>query len=736
MELIYVWINEYRCIHRQGFCLSPEFAVEMEDIGDGRYRLKIRDNGTASIFHDGPVTNLTVLVGENGSGKTTFLEYVQDLTCFSESIFRTGEGCYDSLARQQADGSKNVIVLREKGSLWVYTNLPKQAVEIDEKVKGSQVKVVNLCGDGEKAGRMLSNGDGFYDITSLYMTNSSYHLLGGSSSHKGLKSLVFSPVSLKAVSGTFFESICPEGRRLQKNRQTPNLLWLYSSFLKEQKGEGEFQQMCDVLFYHRLLESGAFREYAGFVQTDLIVNVKSVYDVFPGRWEDGEGRTGPAEAYETIGDRFGRLLNAYNRRLAKQSPAYVLKADFIAEYSLIHEDILKGAKTAVPGNDAETGAVPGKEEGAVAVPGRETGTAAPKQRQKAGPEWIEKVFDELGRQFDSASRREQGEEDFYFEEAYWEVQEFCELIEKLEPCENLVPVEDMAYKSGVHMTLDSQGGDHWRKNIRPEDLGKSSYAKICWFLAERIRENSRTRKGERLYGSFVLRYIAVGNLLFSSGERAFQNLMSWMAMGAELWETTGTEEYVPKKNVLLCMDEIDLYCHPAWQRDFIDNMLRIMRQAYRDYSVQVLLTTHSPLCLGDVPRENIIYLRNEGGRTVVDRDEHRQTFACNLYELLDDAFYLGHDTMGRFAKDYVDRLIRDIDTIQSGRDSSYRELQVRIERIGDSFLRRKLEQQLERQWRRMAPVRQQISRLEADRERLDRQIDKLRRQEEQKWKQT
>lgn len=723
MELIYVWINEYRCIHRQGFCLSPGFDMEMEDSGGGHYRLKIRENGKTSIFRDGPVTNLTVLVGENGSGKTTFLEYVQDLTCFCETIYEKEDKGYRDLARQQVGESKNVIVLREGNVLWVYTNLPEETIEIDGKLTACQVRTVNLCRDGEKARSMLLNAGGFYGITSLYMTNSGYHLLGGSSSYGELKNLVFSPVSLGAASDHFFGSICPENIWLQENGRTRDLFRFYSSFLKKHKGDGEFQQLCDVLFYHRLLETGAFREYVGFVQTDLIIQVKSVFQVFPETWQSvQESDKGMGEGvYEAIRERFGMLHQVYNPTLAKQSLSYIMKADFIAEYSLVHEEILEGVKQeALRGKEIKPG------------PGHESGA-----------EWIEKVFDELESRFDSRGRNHKGGdafhgdsrrentccEDTYYEDAYFEVADFCELIKELEPCRNLVPVEDMSYKRGVHVTLGQQGEDEWRKNIQPENLQKSSYAQICRFLAEKLRENSRVLRGETGYGSFVLRYISIGNLLFSSGERAFQNLMSWMALGAELSETACIGEHVPQKNILLCMDEIDLYCHPAWQRDFIDNMLRIMRQAYREYHIQVILTTHSPLCLSDVPRENIIYLKNEGGKSVVDKGEHRQTFACNLYELLDDAFYLGHQTMGLFAKDYVDRLIRDIDTMESSKESVFREMQTRIERIGDSFLRRKLEQQLDRKWHRMASVRQQIRQLEEDKERLERRIEELKRQE-------
>ena len=36
MELIYYWINDYRCIHEQGFCLSPEYNISMLKKENGR----------------------------------------------------------------------------------------------------------------------------------------------------------------------------------------------------------------------------------------------------------------------------------------------------------------------------------------------------------------------------------------------------------------------------------------------------------------------------------------------------------------------------------------------------------------------------------------------------------------------------------------------------------------------------------------------------------------------------
>ena len=51
--------------------------------------------------------------------------------------------------------------------------------------------------------------------------------------------------------------------------------------------------------------------------------------------------------------------------------------------------------------------------------------------------------------------------------------------------------------------------------------------------------------------------------------------------------------------------------------------------------IQIVITSHSPLILSDIPRQNIIYLNRHDGKTVVENsDNHKQSFGANIYTIL------------------------------------------------------------------------------------------------------
>ena len=68
MELVYLWVEEYKNIKNQGFNFSPRFACKYED-GE----LIIDEKEHVEDFF-GKNINVTAIVGENGSGKSSVLE--------------------------------------------------------------------------------------------------------------------------------------------------------------------------------------------------------------------------------------------------------------------------------------------------------------------------------------------------------------------------------------------------------------------------------------------------------------------------------------------------------------------------------------------------------------------------------------------------------------------------------------------------------------------------------------
>ena len=150
----------------------------------------------------------------------------------------------------------------------------------------------------------------------------------------------------------------------------------------------------------------------------------------------------------------------------------------------------------------------------------------------------------------------------------------------------------------------------------------------------------------------------------SSGEQLLLNLYS------RLYEamTLNPEKFANKSYAsLILLDESELGFHPEWQRSFISllveflDALKTTNNSISDF--QILISTHSPILLSDIPKCCTNYLqRSQDGRTVkVEMGLETETFAANVFNLYRMSFFMEEGLVGKFATKKIHDLLERID---------------------------------------------------------------------------
>lgn len=102
------------------------------------------------------------------------------------------------------------------------------------------------------------------------------------------------------------------------------------------------------------------------------------------------------------------------------------------------------------------------------------------------------------------------------------------------------------------------------------------------------------------------------------------------------------------------LDEPDNTFHPDWKRRIIRNLLEIC-SAFK-INFQLLISTHSPIMLSDVPKQAAILMKicekDEDDNTTEEkkqRNSESSPFGQQIYTLFNDAFFMKHGIVGEFA---------------------------------------------------------------------------------------
>ena len=239
-----------------------------------------------------------------------------------------------------------------------------------------------------------------------------------------------------------------------------------------------------------------------------------------------------------------------------------------------------------------------------------------------------------------------------FQRNYHQIEKFYKLTKTISVLK--APYDSFFYDEYVEMDL---------KNDKAEPLLRFLYNNI--FLHSQLGDKTKRENG------FLIRYLKLSGLTFSSGERTMLNLYSWVHMIPLMNKMIdpklrGYPARKLKSNILFMIDEIDLSLHPDWQKQIVNEMINTCQHLFKGKKVQIVFSTHSPIVLSDMPKDNIVFLKSyidTDGRTrclVDDNENHLETFGKHIYDLYRDAFFLNTGQIGEFAKSKINSWIAEI----------------------------------------------------------------------------
>ena len=134
------------------------------------------------------------------------------------------------------------------------------------------------------------------------------------------------------------------------------------------------------------------------------------------------------------------------------------------------------------------------------------------------------------------------------------------------------------------------------------------------------------------------------------------------------------------------LDEAEIGFHPDWQRrylklviDFLDAIKVIFPKLY---DFQIIISTHSPILLSDIPRCCTNYLKKVNGSTIkMNSDKIGETFAANVFDLYRMSFFMDDGLVGAFAREKINKLCTRIN------DGETNGVMNEIQMVGDARIK-------------------------------------------------
>ncbi|MGN0493617.1 MAG: AAA family ATPase [Acutalibacteraceae bacterium] len=176
----------------------------------------------------------------------------------------------------------------------------------------------------------------------------------------------------------------------------------------------------------------------------------------------------------------------------------------------------------------------------------------------------------------------------------------------------------------------------------------------------------------------------------SSGEYQYAKVMGGIE---EFCVKLSSGEYGNHPNLIYLLDEPETYMHPELCRTFLKRLDSVLKERTGNSDLQILISTHSPLLLSDLLPEQITRLDVDSrGYCVIKNGTDKAYFGANIHTILADGFFLDY-TIGEYARVFLQEKLDWLKEL-SGRDSltaeekyAVQELKKAVPFIGDTLIR-------------------------------------------------
>ncbi|MCX2430888.1 AAA family ATPase [Pedobacter sp. GR22-10] len=231
--------------------------------------------------------------------------------------------------------------------------------------------------------------------------------------------------------------------------------------------------------------------------------------------------------------------------------------------------------------------------------------------------------------------------------------------------------------------------EYFKNREKIEDIPLAVFNHVLQVV--KIDEKNESKRNELVENKKLIPFSYIS---LSSGEQHMMNSVLTVAYHIyNLLSVNEGYELKKYKNINLIFDELELYLHPEYQRRYINDLINILNEISKvtkqtDINYNILMVTHSPFILSDIPSQNILKLEDGKPR----EQDNINSFAANIYDLLKDEFFLKEGAIGSYAQTYITDLIKNLEKLKPDDSKELIDnLKKKIGIIGEELIRYKLE---------------------------------------------